>query len=158
MTYKLRPRAAVMWPGQGVEAAPARHDPPPTLLPSLQVSFPWLGGPAPWPRPQPPRFTEQPAHTPLPPQMPFQPGVRPAPVQKSWSQGFPRPTAAQPAGHKRPLSACGKMFSFLAEGAPQCPVIKQGTRGRAPWRPGVGLQPRGWVLLFPRFFRFHSRT
>nr|KAF6378096.1 forkhead associated phosphopeptide binding domain 1 [Myotis myotis] len=88
-------------------------------------SFPWMGGPAPWPRPQPPRFTEQPTHTPLPPQTPFQPGVRPAPVQKSWSQGFPRPTTAPPACHRRPLSACGKMFSFVVEGAPQSPVINQ---------------------------------
>ncbi|ELK27976.1 Forkhead-associated domain-containing protein 1 [Myotis davidii] len=88
-------------------------------------SFPWMGGPAPWPRPQPPRFTEQPTHAPLPPQTPFQPGVRPAPVQKSWSQGFPRPTTAPPACHQRPLSACGKMFSFVVEGAPQAPVINQ---------------------------------
>ncbi|EPQ20213.1 Forkhead-associated domain-containing protein 1 [Myotis brandtii] len=89
------------------------------------VSFPWMGGPAPWPRPQPPRFPEQPTHAPLRPQTPFQPGVRPAPVQKSWSQGFPRPTTAPPACHKRPLSACGKMFSFVVEGAPQSPVINQ---------------------------------
>ncbi|XP_070260234.1 forkhead-associated domain-containing protein 1 isoform X1 [Myotis yumanensis] len=89
------------------------------------VSFPWMGGPAPWPRPQPPRFPEQPTHSPLPPQTPFQPGLRPAPVQKSWSQGFPRPTTAPPACHKRPLSACGKMFSFVVEGAPQSPVINQ---------------------------------
>ncbi|CAK6440633.1 unnamed protein product [Pipistrellus nathusii] len=89
------------------------------------VSFPWMGGAARWPRAQPPGFAEQPAHSPLPPQMPFQPGVQPAPAHKNWSQAFPRPTTAPPACHRRPMSACGKMFSFVVEGAPQAPVIKQ---------------------------------
>nr|KAF6381976.1 forkhead associated phosphopeptide binding domain 1 [Pipistrellus kuhlii] len=89
------------------------------------VSFPWMGGPVRWPRAQPPGFAEQPAHSPLPPQMPFQPGVQPAPAHKNWSQAFPRPTTAPPACHRRPMSACGKMFSFVVEGAPQAPVIKQ---------------------------------
>ncbi|XP_054577194.1 forkhead-associated domain-containing protein 1 isoform X6 [Eptesicus fuscus] len=118
VAVKLLPGDLLRFGSEGLTYELVIENPPP-------VSFPWMGGPAPWPRSQPPRFTEQLAHSPLPPQMPFQPGVRPAPVQKSWSQGFPRPTTAPPACHKRPMSACGKMFSFVVESAPQSPVIKQ---------------------------------
>ncbi|XP_043342131.1 forkhead-associated domain-containing protein 1 isoform X3 [Cervus canadensis] len=90
------------------------------------VSFPWAAGPAPWPRPQPSRATQQPNQSPSPPQVPFHPGVRPVPVQRSWSQGFPRPTMVPPASHKRPTSASGKMFSFMVDGAAHgVPIIKQ---------------------------------
>ncbi|XP_069402036.1 forkhead-associated domain-containing protein 1 isoform X7 [Ovis canadensis] len=90
------------------------------------VSFPWAMGPAPWPRPQPSRATQQPNQSPSPPQVPFHPGVRPVPVQRSWSQGFPRPTVVPPASHKRPMSASGKMFSFMVDGtAHGVPIIKQ---------------------------------
>ncbi|XP_055275235.1 forkhead-associated domain-containing protein 1 isoform X3 [Moschus berezovskii] len=90
------------------------------------VSFPWATGPAPWPRPQPSRATQQPHQSPSPPQVPFHPGVRPVPVQRSWSQGFPRPTVVPPASHKRPMSASGKMFSFMVDGtAHGVPIIKQ---------------------------------
>ncbi|XP_039698085.1 forkhead-associated domain-containing protein 1 isoform X2 [Pteropus medius] len=89
------------------------------------VSFPWARGPTPWPRPSPPWATQQPKQSPSPPQMPFHPGVRPVPVQKSWSQGFPRPTKAPPASQKRPVSANGKMFSFVVNSAHRPPVIKQ---------------------------------
>uniref|UniRef100_A0A8C6D1X0 Forkhead associated phosphopeptide binding domain 1 n=1 Tax=Moschus moschiferus TaxID=68415 RepID=A0A8C6D1X0_MOSMO len=90
------------------------------------VSFPWATGPAPWPRPQPSRATQQPHQSPSPPQAPFHPGVRPVPVQRSWSQGFPRPTVVPPASHKRPMSAGGKMFSFMVDGtAHGVPIIKQ---------------------------------
>ncbi|XP_066231241.1 forkhead-associated domain-containing protein 1 isoform X14 [Saccopteryx leptura] len=89
------------------------------------VSFPWVRGPTPWPRPQPPRAAQQPNQSRLPPQMPFHPGVRTAQVQRSWSQGFPRPATVPPASHKRPVSAGGKMFSFTADGARRSPVIKQ---------------------------------
>uniref|UniRef100_A0A3Q2KUF1 Forkhead associated phosphopeptide binding domain 1 n=1 Tax=Equus caballus TaxID=9796 RepID=A0A3Q2KUF1_HORSE len=89
------------------------------------VSFPWMRGPAPWPRPQPPRATQQPNQSPSPPQMPFYPGIRLAPVQRSWSQGFPRPTVVPPASHKRPVSAGGKMFSFRVDGAHRSPILKQ---------------------------------
>nr|XP_019608705.1 PREDICTED: forkhead-associated domain-containing protein 1 isoform X4 [Rhinolophus sinicus] len=84
------------------------------------VSFPWVRGPAPWPRPQPP----QPNQTPSPPQMPFHPGIQPAAVQKSWSQGFPRPTLVPPASHKRPVSASGKIFSFGVDSTHRSPIIK----------------------------------
>ncbi|ELK10497.1 Forkhead-associated domain-containing protein 1 [Pteropus alecto] len=89
------------------------------------VSFPWARGPTPWPRPSPPWATQQPKQSPSPPQMPFHPGVRPVPVQRSWSQGFPRPTKAPPASQKRPVSANGKMFSFVVNSAHRPPVIKQ---------------------------------
>uniref|UniRef100_A0A4W2HJD7 Forkhead associated phosphopeptide binding domain 1 n=1 Tax=Bos indicus x Bos taurus TaxID=30522 RepID=A0A4W2HJD7_BOBOX len=90
------------------------------------VSFPWAMGPAPWPRPQPSRTTQQPNQSPSPPQVPFHPGVRPVPVQRSWSQGFPRPSVVPPASHKRPMSASGKMFSFMMDGtAHGVPIIKQ---------------------------------
>uniref|UniRef100_A0A8D1F404 FHA domain-containing protein n=1 Tax=Sus scrofa TaxID=9823 RepID=A0A8D1F404_PIG len=90
------------------------------------VSFPWVRGPAPWSRPQPPRATHQPNQSPLPSQIPFHPGIRPAPVQRSWSQGFPRPTMVPPASHKRPVSAGGKMFSFVMDGPTHgVPIINQ---------------------------------
>ncbi|XP_057579025.1 forkhead-associated domain-containing protein 1 [Hippopotamus amphibius kiboko] len=90
------------------------------------VSFPWVRGPAPWPRPQPPRAMQQPNQSPSPPQIPLHPGVRPAPVQRSWSQGFPRPTRVPPASHKRPMSASGKMFSFVMDSATRrVPIVKQ---------------------------------
>uniref|UniRef100_A0A8C3WJ19 Forkhead associated phosphopeptide binding domain 1 n=1 Tax=Catagonus wagneri TaxID=51154 RepID=A0A8C3WJ19_9CETA len=90
------------------------------------VSFPWVRGPAPWSRPQPPRATQQPNQAPLSSQIPFHPGIQPAPVQRSWSQGFPRPTMVPPAFHKRPVSAGGKMFSFVVDGAAhRVPIIKQ---------------------------------
>ncbi|XP_037002021.2 forkhead-associated domain-containing protein 1 [Artibeus jamaicensis] len=89
---------------------------------SPSVSFPWVRGPAPWPRPQPPQATQQPKQSPFPPQMPFH---QPTPVQKSWSQGFPRPTRVPPASHKRPVSASGKMFSFVVDSAYPSPIIKQ---------------------------------
>ncbi|KAM7098401.1 forkhead-associated domain-containing protein 1 isoform 3-T7 [Molossus nigricans] len=92
---------------------------------SPSVSFPWVRGPAPWPGPQPPRATQQPNQSPLPPQTPFHPGIRPAPVQKSWSQGCSRSNVAPPSSHKRPMSACGKMFSFVVESTSRSPVIKQ---------------------------------
>nr|KAF6443791.1 forkhead associated phosphopeptide binding domain 1 [Molossus molossus] len=92
---------------------------------SPSVSFPWVRGPARWPGPQPPRATQQPNQSPLPPQTPFHPGIRPTPVQKSWSQGCSRSNVAPPASHKRPMSACGKMFSFVVESTSRSPVIKQ---------------------------------
>ncbi|XP_044769748.1 forkhead-associated domain-containing protein 1 [Neomonachus schauinslandi] len=89
------------------------------------VSFPWMSGSAPWPRPQPPRATQQSKQSPSPPQMPFRPGIRTPPVQRSWSQGFPRPTMVPPASHKRPVSAGGKMFSFVVDSTHRPPIIKQ---------------------------------
>ncbi|XP_078308486.1 forkhead-associated domain-containing protein 1 isoform X3 [Panthera onca] len=92
--------------------------------PSL-VSSPWMSGPVPWPRPQPPAATQQSQQSPPPLQMPFPLGIRPAPVQRSWSQGVPRPTMVPPACHKRPMSAGGKMFSFVMDGIHRPPIIKQ---------------------------------
>ncbi|VCX31414.1 unnamed protein product, partial [Gulo gulo] len=89
------------------------------------VSFPWMSGSVPWPRPQPTRGTQQSKQPPSPPQIPFHPGIRPAPVQRSWSQGFPRPTMVPPAPHRRPVSAGGKMFSFVVDSTHRPPVIKQ---------------------------------
>ncbi|XP_042851993.1 forkhead-associated domain-containing protein 1 isoform X4 [Panthera tigris] len=89
------------------------------------VSSPWMSGPVPWPRPQPPAATQQSQQSPPPLQMPFPLGIRPAPVQKSWSQGVPRPTMVPPACHKRPMSAGGKMFSFVMDGIHRPPIIKQ---------------------------------
>ncbi|XP_007459390.1 PREDICTED: forkhead-associated domain-containing protein 1 [Lipotes vexillifer] len=90
------------------------------------VSFPWVRGPAPWPRPQPPRATQQPNQSPSPPQTPFYPGIWPAPVQRSWSQGFPGPAMVPPASHKRPVSTRGKMFSFVVDrAAHRVPIVKQ---------------------------------
>ncbi|KAM5270294.1 forkhead-associated domain-containing protein 1 isoform 3-T3 [Hipposideros larvatus] len=87
------------------------------------VSFPWARGPAPWPRPQPPHPNQ--TQMPSPPQMSLHPGIWPAPVQKSWSQGFPRPTPVPPAAHKRPVSASGKMYSFVVDSAHRSPVVNQ---------------------------------
>ncbi|CAO2589853.1 Forkhead-associated domain-containing protein 1 [Lemmus lemmus] len=84
------------------------------------VSCPWVMGPVPWPRPQPPRATHQSSS---PPHMPFHQGIHPATVQRSWSQGCPRPTIVPPAPHQRPMSASGKMFSFVMD--PKSPVLKQ---------------------------------
>ncbi|XP_049473992.1 forkhead-associated domain-containing protein 1 isoform X4 [Panthera uncia] len=89
------------------------------------VSSPWMSGPVPWPRPQPPAATQQSQQSPPPLQMPFPLGIRPAPVQRSWSQGVPRPTMVPPACHKRPMSAGGKMFSFVMDGIHRPPIIKQ---------------------------------
>ncbi|XP_030182157.1 forkhead-associated domain-containing protein 1 isoform X5 [Lynx canadensis] len=89
------------------------------------VSSPWMSGPVPWPRPQPPAATQQSQQSPPPLQMPFPLGIRPAPVQRSWSQGVPRPTMVPPACHKRPMSASGKMFSFVMDGIHRPPIIKQ---------------------------------
>uniref|UniRef100_A0A8C2VMB1 Forkhead associated phosphopeptide binding domain 1 n=1 Tax=Chinchilla lanigera TaxID=34839 RepID=A0A8C2VMB1_CHILA len=88
-----------------------------------QVSYPWVRGPVPWPRPQPPRATQQPNTSPSPPHFPFHQGSRPVPVQRSWSQGFPRSTGVPPASHQRPVSAKGKIFSFVMDH--KSPVIKQ---------------------------------
>lgn len=132
-----------------METTPAAHNLPcPSCLP-LQVSFPWAAGPAPWPRPQPSRATQQPNQSPSPPQVPFHPGVRPVPVQRSWSQGFPRPTMVPPASHKRPTSASGKMFSFMVDGAAHgVPIIKQGTQGcfRGGFRDGLMARRMGLSL------------
>ncbi|XP_043429753.1 forkhead-associated domain-containing protein 1 isoform X6 [Prionailurus bengalensis] len=89
------------------------------------VSSPWMSGPVPWPRPQPPAATQQSQQSPPPLQMPFPLGIRPAPVQRSWSQGVPRPTMVPPACHKRPMSAGGKMLSFVMDGIHRPPIIKQ---------------------------------
>uniref|UniRef100_A0ABI8AAZ9 FHA domain-containing protein n=1 Tax=Felis catus TaxID=9685 RepID=A0ABI8AAZ9_FELCA len=89
------------------------------------VSSPWMSGPVPWPRPQPPAATQKSQQSPPPLQMPFPLGIRPAPVQRSWSQGLPRPTMVPPACHKRPMSASGKMFSFVMDGIHRPPIIKQ---------------------------------
>ncbi|XP_063515536.1 forkhead-associated domain-containing protein 1 isoform X22 [Pongo pygmaeus] len=91
----------------------------------LQVSFPWMRGPAPWPGPQPPRATQQPNQAPPPPHIPFHQSVQPAPMQRSWSQAFPRPTVVLPASHRRPVSASKEMFSFVVDDARKPPVIKQ---------------------------------
>ncbi|XP_076789918.1 forkhead-associated domain-containing protein 1 isoform X3 [Arvicanthis niloticus] len=84
------------------------------------VSCPWVTGPAPWPSPQ---SHQQPHLSVSPPDMPFHHGIQPATMQRSWSQGCPRPTMAPPAPHQRPMSASGKMFSFVMD--PKSPVIKQ---------------------------------
>ncbi|XP_039084998.1 forkhead-associated domain-containing protein 1 isoform X1 [Hyaena hyaena] len=89
------------------------------------TSFPWMSGPVPWPRPQPHQTTQQSEQSPSPPQMPFPLGIQPAPVQRSWSQGLPRPTMVSPAGHMRPMSAGGKMFSFVMDSSYRPPIIKQ---------------------------------
>ncbi|XP_038189952.1 forkhead-associated domain-containing protein 1 [Arvicola amphibius] len=88
-----------------------------------QVSYPWVMGPVPWPRPQPPQATQHPHQPSSPPHMHFHQGIRPATVQRSWSQGCPRPTMVPPAPFQRPMSASGKMFSFVMD--PKSPVIKQ---------------------------------
>ncbi|XP_071076943.1 forkhead-associated domain-containing protein 1 isoform X2 [Desmodus rotundus] len=118
VAVKLLPGDILRFGSEGLTYELVIENPP-------SVSFPWVRGPAPWPRPQPPQATQQPNQSPLPPQMPFHPGIRPAPVQKSWSQGFPRPTRAPPASHKRPVSAGGKMFSFVVDSAYPSPIIKQ---------------------------------
>uniref|UniRef100_H0VWQ1 Forkhead associated phosphopeptide binding domain 1 n=1 Tax=Cavia porcellus TaxID=10141 RepID=H0VWQ1_CAVPO len=82
-----------------------------------QVSYPWVRGPAPWPRPQTPNMP------PSPPHFPFCQGIQPTPMHRSWSQGFPRPTMVPPASHQRPMSARGKMFSFIMDR--KSPLIKQ---------------------------------
>ncbi|XP_040843547.1 forkhead-associated domain-containing protein 1 [Ochotona curzoniae] len=88
-----------------------------------QASFPWARGPTPWTRPQPCRSSPQQNHSPSSTHIPFHPGVQPAYVQRSWSQGFPRPTMVPPGPHGRPMSASGKMFSFVM--GPTSPIIKQ---------------------------------
>lgn len=122
---------------------------PPLRLRSVpQVSCPWVTGPAPWPSPQ---SHQQPHLSVSPPDMPFHHGIQPATMQRSWSQGCPRPTMAPPAPHQRPMSASGKMFSFVMD--PKSPVIKQGTcqalRGGG-FRQGFKAVKIGW----PWFFTF----
>lgn len=125
--------ASLIWLGQRWRPPPADR----TLLRlsslPLQVSSPWMSGPVPWPRPQPPAATQQSQQSPPPLQMPFPLGIRPAPVQRSWSQGVPRPTMVPPACHKRPMSAGGKMFSFVMDGIHRPPIIKQGIRSCFQW-------------------------
>ncbi|KAG3282210.1 forkhead associated phosphopeptide binding domain 1 [Ictidomys tridecemlineatus] len=89
-----------------------------------QVSFPWVRGPAAWPRPQPSRISQQPIPSPSPPLNVFYQGIRPVPLQRSWSQGFPRPSVVPPA-HQRPVSASGKMFSFVVDSSHKSPLLKQ---------------------------------
>ncbi|XP_006866483.1 PREDICTED: forkhead-associated domain-containing protein 1 [Chrysochloris asiatica] len=108
------------------------------------VSYPWVRSPAPWPRPQPPWTTQQPNQSPSPPPFPFQQGIRPVPVQRSWSQGFPRPTRVQPSSHKRPVSASGKMFSFVVDKTHKSPIIKQ------VWTNAVDLPGQGVADGLPR--------
>ncbi|XP_032158242.1 forkhead-associated domain-containing protein 1 isoform X2 [Mustela erminea] len=108
------------------------------------VSFPWMSDSVPWPRPQPTRGTQQSKQPPSPPQIPFHPGIRPAPVQRSWSQGFPRPTMVPPAPHRRPVSAGGKMFSFVVDSTHRPPVIKQ------VWTNAVELSEQSVVDGIPR--------
>uniref|UniRef100_A0A8C0JX74 Forkhead associated phosphopeptide binding domain 1 n=1 Tax=Canis lupus dingo TaxID=286419 RepID=A0A8C0JX74_CANLU len=91
----------------------------------LVIENPPSVSPVPWPRPQPPRAMQQPKQSPSPPQMPFHSSIRPAPAQRSWSQGFPRPAMVPPASHKRPVSAGGKMFSFVVDSTHRPPIIKQ---------------------------------
>ncbi|EHB11986.1 Forkhead-associated domain-containing protein 1, partial [Heterocephalus glaber] len=88
-----------------------------------QVSCPWVRGPAPWPRPQPSQATQEPNKSSSPPHFPFHQGVWPAPMQRSWSQGFPRPMVVPPASRQGPMSARGKMFSFIMDH--RSPIIKQ---------------------------------
>ncbi|XP_023421514.2 forkhead-associated domain-containing protein 1 isoform X2 [Cavia porcellus] len=88
-----------------------------------QVSYPWVRGPAPWPRPQTAWTAQQPNMPPSPPHFPFCQGIQPTPMHRSWSQGFPRPTMVPPASHQRPMSARGKMFSFIMDR--KSPLIKQ---------------------------------
>ncbi|XP_071473470.1 forkhead-associated domain-containing protein 1 [Marmota flaviventris] len=83
-----------------------------------QVSFPW-------PRPQPSRISQQPIPSPSPPLNVFYQGIRPVPLQRSWSQGFPRPSVVPPAAHQRPVSASGKMFSFVVDSSHKSPLLKQ---------------------------------
>ncbi|XP_027626420.1 forkhead-associated domain-containing protein 1 isoform X3 [Tupaia chinensis] len=90
-----------------------------------QVSYTWMRGPAPWPRPQPPQVTQQPNPSPSTLHFPLHQGMQPAPVQRSWSQGFPRPPLVPPASHRRPVSASGKMFSFSVDTDLKPPIIKQ---------------------------------
>ncbi|XP_076966090.1 forkhead-associated domain-containing protein 1 [Callospermophilus lateralis] len=90
-----------------------------------QVSFPWVRGPAAWPRPQPSRVSQQPIPSTSPPLSVFYQGIRPVPLQRSWSQGFPRPSIVPPAAHQRPVSASGKMFSFVVDSSHKSPLLKQ---------------------------------
>ncbi|XP_058427124.1 forkhead-associated domain-containing protein 1 isoform X8 [Marmota monax] len=90
-----------------------------------QVSFPWVRGPAAWPRPQPSRISQQPIPSPSPPLNVFYQGIRPVPLQRSWSQGFPRPSVVPPAAHQRPVSASGKTFSFVVDSSHKSPLLKQ---------------------------------
>ncbi|XP_059974319.1 forkhead-associated domain-containing protein 1-like [Mesoplodon densirostris] len=90
------------------------------------VSFPWVRGPAPWPRPQPPWATQKLNQSPSPRQTPFYPGIWPAPVQRSWSQGSPEPPMVPPASHRQHVSASEKMFSFgVDRAAHSVPIIRQ---------------------------------
>ncbi|XP_010608914.1 forkhead-associated domain-containing protein 1 isoform X2 [Fukomys damarensis] len=88
-----------------------------------QVSCPWVRGPAPWPRPQPSQAAQEPNKSSSPAHFPFHQGVRPVPMQRSWSQGFPGPMVVPPASLQRPVSARGKMFSFVVDH--RSPILKQ---------------------------------
>uniref|UniRef100_A0A8D2BBY9 Forkhead associated phosphopeptide binding domain 1 n=1 Tax=Sciurus vulgaris TaxID=55149 RepID=A0A8D2BBY9_SCIVU len=87
--------------------------------------FPWARGPTAWPRPQPTQAAQQPIEAPPPPLNLFYQGIRPVPLQRSWSQGFPRTSMVPPAPHQRPVSASGKMFSFVVDSGHKTPIIKQ---------------------------------
>ncbi|KAM5248703.1 forkhead-associated domain-containing protein 1 [Ctenodactylus gundi] len=105
-----------------------------------QVSYPWMRGPAPWPRPQAPRATWQPNKSPSPQHFPFYQGTWSAPMQRSGSQGFPQPTTVPPAAHPRPMSTGGKMSSFVMDNSP---VIKQ------VWTSTVDLPEQSAAQGFP---------
>uniref|UniRef100_A0A8C6A6S8 Forkhead associated phosphopeptide binding domain 1 n=1 Tax=Marmota marmota marmota TaxID=9994 RepID=A0A8C6A6S8_MARMA len=76
-----------------------------------QVRCPAVG-PAPIPSPSPPLSV-------------FYQGIRPVPLQRSCSQGSPRPSGVPPAAHQRPVSASGKMFSFVVDSSHESPLLKQ---------------------------------
>uniref|UniRef100_A0A8C5VEU5 Forkhead associated phosphopeptide binding domain 1 n=1 Tax=Microcebus murinus TaxID=30608 RepID=A0A8C5VEU5_MICMU len=97
-----------------------------------QVSFPWIRGQVPWPRPQPAWTAQQRSKTPSPPHIPFHQGIRPSPVQRSWSQGFPRPTMGSPSSHGRPVSTGGKMFSFVMDNGRKTPIKQVWTNVELP--------------------------
>lgn len=124
--HQLRPGTVTKWLGRRGAGHGCGSQPPLTPLSALQVSFPWVTAPAAWPRPQPARASQQPIPSPSPPLNLFYQGVQPVPLQRSWSQGFPRPSLIPPAAHQRPVSASGKMFSFVVDGSRKSPLIKQG--------------------------------
>ncbi|XP_055978890.1 forkhead-associated domain-containing protein 1 [Sorex fumeus] len=100
------------------------------------VTFPRVKSSSPWPGSQPSNPSQSSSHF-------FFQGIRQPPMPRTWSQGSPRPTTMPPGPHQRPLSASGKVFSFMMEGNPRAPLIKQ------VWTSAIGLSEQSMTEGIP---------
>ncbi|XP_054995421.1 forkhead-associated domain-containing protein 1 [Sorex araneus] len=100
------------------------------------VTFPWVKSSSPWSGSHPANQSQSSSHF-------FFQGIRQPPMPRTWSQGSSRPTSMSPGPHQRPLSASGKVFSFMMEGKPRAPLVKQ------VWTGAIGLSEQSMAEGIP---------